>query len=89
MKVINLEKRKLEFKDYVRRSAEEKDFDTLLEEPCIATYNNQILFIYDILDEDTSLIQNVLQGIEYTQTTRTSGLKTTSKIFGFAPRNVL
>ena len=94
MKIIKVKKRDLPLADYKQRSALESDFKNLITESCIVIDDdtNAILVIYKDLDElgfDDKQIRRALNSIRYEVSTRTAGLKTTSRIFGFSPRNVL
>jgi len=87
MKVIEVKKRDLDLKEWVKRSAKEEDFETLIDEPCIITVDGEIKIVYDHLEEDTSDVQRALQKIKYTTGKRSRGLVSTSRIFGYRPRN--
>jgi len=87
MRVIEIQKRDLDLKEWVKRSAHEKDFDTLIDEPCIITVDGEIKIVYDHLDEDTTDVQKALQKIKYQTGKRSRGLVSTSRIFGYRPRN--
>lgn len=90
MKTITLKKRTdIAYTEFVKRRAHESDFKTLIKEECIVQdEEGNILFIYCKLPFDDKEIVGALNRIEYDSTTRSAGLKTTSKIFGFMPRIV-
>lgn len=86
LKEIQIFKKPIDYKDYVQRSALESDYDTLIDESCILVENGQIKLIYKKLDLDEDDMIEALKKIKYNTTERSGGLKTTSRIFGFAPR---
>lgn len=87
MKIIEAKKKDLNLKEWVKRSAKEEDYETLIDEPCVVTVDGQIKIIYDHLDIDTSDVQRALRKIKYTTGKRSRGLVSTSRIFGYRPRN--
>lgn len=87
MKIIEVTKKDLNLKEWIRRSAKEGDFENLIEEPCIITENGVVKIIYDFLQEDTTDVQKALRKIKYTTGKRSRGLTSTSRIFGYRPRN--
>jgi hypothetical protein len=91
MKIIEVHKRQIELKDYVRRSALDSDYETLIEESCILVDadTKKTLVVYAQLDLDDEEIMWALNTIRYDQSTRAAGLKTTSRIFGHSPRLAL
>lgn len=91
--IVRLKRKTLNLKDYIRRSAKEDDYETLITEPCIVVDDdtNEVQIVYAKL-EDIDLHKQLfgaLEKIRYDQSTRTSGLVTTSRIFGYAPRNAI
>lgn len=91
MKEIRVKKAELNLDDYRMRSALDSDFHTLIKESCVLVDDDtdKVLLIYKQLDEegfDSSELALALQQINYQTTERVSGLKTTSRIFGYAPR---
>lgn len=89
MKHIPLTNKNLDYRKFVKRSAEESDYDTLIRESCIGTENGEIKFVYQELDFDCSDLIEALKRIEYTESKRTDGLVTRSRVFGFKPRNTM
>lgn len=89
MKVIDVKPKELDLREWVKRSAKETDFDTLIEEPCIVRVDGEIKLIYDHIPVDTSDVQKALKKIKYTTGKRFRGLVSTSRIFGYRPRNEL
>lgn len=87
MKVIQLPKKKdLNLKEYVKRSAREDDYATLIKEPCICMDGDRVVIIYDHFDGDTRGVVSALRKIRYQVGLRTRGLKSTSRILGYRPR---
>ena len=87
MKILQLKrKEKFDYKDFVARSAEVKDYKTLIKDSVIGVEDGKIKFIYQKLDFDTSDIVSALKKIRYEENTRSNGLVTRSRIFGFRPR---
>lgn len=88
MKRIEVTKKSLDLKEWVRRSAVETDFSTLIKEDAAIFIDGKLRVIYKKLAFDQNEIVKALQTIKFQETTRTSGLVTTSRIFGYMPRIV-
>lgn len=87
MKIIEITKNpNLDYKQFIKRTALEKDYQTIIKEPTIITENGEIKIIYDILDIDSKNVVEDLKRIKYTVGKRARGLVSTSRIFGFRPR---
>ena len=86
MKILELHEKQLDYTKFIKRTAEEKDYDTLIKEPVIGVLNGEIKFIYDYLDWDTKPIVEAFKHIKYTEGQRARGLFSKSRIFGFRPR---
>ena len=89
MKVLQVQRRPVRFQDYIKRRAQPEDCSKVIDEPCIVMEGDKRICIYDVLKEDTSALASAMHKVKYQTTTRTSGLKTTSRIFGYSPRNIL
>lgn len=91
MREIFLKKRDINHLDFVKRSALESDYELFIEDDVIAIDEDtkQIIFVHKKLDFDDRQIMWALDRIKYEENTRTSGLKTRSRIFGFNPRNAI
>lgn len=89
MKTITLKRIKLDKKDFIKRSAKEEDCSLLITEPTILLDEDtqEIKAIYDVLDLDTSDVVSSLKKIRYVKGKRSRGLVSTSRIFGYTPRN--
>lgn len=86
MKIIDLKRKELDYTKFIKRSAEESDYSTLITESCIGVLDGEIKFVYKELDWDTTEVVNALKKIKYQTNERSAGLVTTSRIFGFRPR---
>lgn len=89
MKVIETKQRKLDFKDYKLRGATDSDYYELIKEPVTLMCDGEVKLVYDFLPFDTTKYKEAFKKIKYQKTERTAGLKTVSRIFGFAPRVTL
>lgn len=89
MQTIKATKRPdINYRDYIKRSALERDFEQLIDHDCILVdaETGQVLVVYKELDFNDQGILWALNTIRYDSNTRTNGLKTTSRIFGYSPR---
>lgn len=87
MKIIEIQKKpNFNYLKFVKRSANESDYDTLITEPCIGVENGEIRFIYDTLDMDSKDVIQALKRIKYPETKRSDGLVSRSRVFGWKPR---
>ncbi len=86
MKVLELHRKELDYKKFIRRTAEESDYETLITESCIGVENGEVKFIYQELDWNTKHVVDALKSIKYQETERSTGLITRSRIFGYRPR---
>ncbi len=93
MKILEIKSKAIDLTKFSKRSALNTDFAHLITESTIITEDGKIKIIYKKLDDepnfDSQEIVEALKRIEYDTNERTGGLKTTSRIFGYSPRNVL
>ena len=92
LKTIYVEKNEIEnWKDYKRRPANDDDYETLIKEPCRIMCGEELLGVYLTLpkDKENELLRDVVKRTDYTWNRRTSGLSTTSKVFGYLPREII
>lgn len=91
MRVLDATRKELDLTQFKHRGAEQSDCSVFLKESTIVKVNGQIVIVYYAHVDDKALdeMARVLPKIEYQTSTRTSGLVTTSRIFGYAPRNEL
>jgi hypothetical protein len=90
MKIIDIEPKEIDYSDYIKRSALPSDVSTLISEDCIIRVNGVPEVFYTHLSND--ILKNIrwaVKNVKYGKHTRTNGLKTQSKIFGYSPRNPL
>jgi len=86
LKTVEVTKKELDLKDWVQRSAQERDCATLIDFPCRVVSEGKTIIIYDHPDIFTEDVEQALVEIDYHKTERSRGLKTRSRIFGFMPR---
>lgn len=87
MREVEIKRKDIDYRDFIKRTALEKDYDTLVREPGVFTEDGQIKIIYDVVDIDTADLVSDLRRIKYHEGKRTRGLVSRSRIFGFKPRN--
>ena len=89
MRSLFLSKNEIDITQYRNRSAQESDCDILISEDATIVVEGKTVVVYyaGIKDEVLDGMESALKRITYSESTRTSGLVTTSRIFGFAPRN--
>lgn len=85
------ERKPLDLRKYVKRSATEKDFSELIKENFIIQHNGKPLVVYLVLKDipNYDKILNTLKHTHFSTNVRTTGLRTTSKIFGYSPRETI
>lgn len=88
MKILELKNKNLDYRDFIKRSAKETDYEFLITEPTIGVENGEIKFVYDFIpdDVDTSSLVEALKSIKYHEGKRARGLVSRSRIFGYRPR---
>lgn len=87
MKIKNIRRKEINYKNYVKRRASTDDCLNAVTEPCkIFDEKGELVCIYGMLNSDTTELVEELKNVNYQTTTRTGGLLTTSRIFGFQPR---
>lgn len=91
MQFLNLNKKEIDLKNFRKRSAKESDFSLLVKEDATVFVEGQKRIVYLTGMKAVSFLRlrKEIQEINFEKSTRTSGLVTTSRIFGFAPKNVL
>lgn len=92
MQIIELEKRLIKPKDFVMRSAEENDCETLItEDTLVTTGGGKTIIAYLSLKDkvDTDALRWACLTTKYGTATRTGGLKSQSRTFGYMPRRTL
>lgn len=89
MKILNLKRKELEIKEFIKRSALETDYTQLIKEPSLIkdADTGELKIIYDIVGIETGEIVEALKHIKYHEGKRTRGLVSRSRIFGYRPRH--
>lgn len=92
LKTLEISPNQLNYQNFVKRSALEGDIKNVIRESVVVKADGKIKIIYLDLDQvglDCQEIVEAVKRIKYQTNERTGGLKTTSRIFGFAPRITL
>jgi len=94
MQTLVIKKKKLNLKEFVQRRANENDCSTLLKDEfkLVDEESGKIVCLYVKPTEDEASFNSLFDActkIKYEENFRTSGLKTTSRIFGYNPRNAI
>jgi len=89
MKTILLEpKQNFDHKQYIRRTAVESDYSTLIKEDCtmMDKATGKLLGVYLVMPNYSTKLLKALMTIKYDKNRRIAGLITKSRIFGYKPR---
>lgn len=88
MKKITVRKRDVNVAELEKRSALPDDCSQFVDYDCIVVdqHSGENLIVSLNLNEDLSQLVHTCHNIKYAASERMSGIKTTSKIFGFRPR---
>lgn len=91
MRYLSATPRDIDPKLLQRRSAKDSDCDTLVSEDCVVTVDGEPVVVYlgRMSVREIDLARQAVQRVHFPGNRRTSGLVTLSRIFGYAPRNVL
>lgn len=95
MKTVAAVRRELDLDAYKRRTASESDFSTLINESALIYEDGRLMIAYIELhevDEYRPIFDSLfsaLQRVDVPTTARTGGMPSTSKVFGFLPRNTI
>lgn len=91
MRFLDATLRDISPKEFQRRSASEADCDTLVREDSVVLVNGEpkVVYIARFTHPAIEEARRAVQGITCQTGTRTNGLVSISRIFGYAPRNVL
>ena len=94
MQTLVLEKKKIDLREFVQRRANESDCATLLKDEfrVVDKETGKVVCLYIKPREDADALSEIFDcctTVKYQETFRTSGLKTTSRIFGYNPRNAI
>jgi len=90
MKIINLKKKSLNTKDYVKRSAKRSDFKTLIKHDCILKHDDKIIGVYIVMPKTSIRVLNAILKIDFgSGNKRSAGMRSKSRIFGNMPRDTM
>lgn len=91
MKELQLHRKQIDLSQFVKRSAQEADYDTFIDDDVVAidADTKQVIFVHTRLDFPDKDIMWALDRVKYQEGKRTAGLKSTSRIFGYNPRNTV
>jgi len=89
-KIIQAKFKQIDPKSLKGKTAQATDGSQFIEDSTIIMYDGRPLVVYIAsMEEDLRLFQDVLDHVKYSKSFRTNGMLTTSRIFGYAPRNVV
>lgn len=89
MKILDAKKTDIDLKEYVKRSAQESDYKTLITEDTLIRIDGKPAILYMRLGWDFEPLKNIVRSIKYDTGVRALGLKSTSRVFGYQPRIAL
>jgi len=89
VRTIHVERRQIETKAYALRAAQESDYDELVQEPTLVYEGDELKVAYLQLRPEVQALVPHLRAIKFTTGSRTQGLTTTSRTFGWRPRLLL
>jgi hypothetical protein len=94
MQTLVIEKKKIDLKKFIQKRAAENDCSVLLKDEfkLVDKETNRVVCVYIKPTEDEKTFSTIFDtclNVKYTESIRTSGLKTTSRIFGYNPRNAI
>lgn len=94
MQTLVRKKRKLDLTKFAQRRANDSDCSTLLKDEfrLVDEDTGKVVCLYVKPTEDAAALDEMFDcctKVKYQETYRTSGLKTTSRIFGYNPRNAI
>lgn len=78
-----------DYRQFVKRTALASDYSELIREDTLFTVGGSPILLYARLDHDFERIREMLLALDFQNSTRTGGLKTTSRVFGYQPRIAL
>jgi len=90
MNTIEIQRKEINLSEYKKRTAFDGDFSRLIIEPTIITENGVPIILYaKVGDGETKDVRAAVRSIRYQKSTRTTGLSSTSAVFGYNPRNTI
>jgi len=90
MESLYVRRRSIDTKKYAKREARENDAQILINRPTRIYDGSRLVAVFEkpfTSPDIPQKILNSLKSISYATNTRTGGLSTNSRIFGYAPRN--
>tara|TARA_Y100000588_G_C14233890_1_gene916409 strand:- start:561 stop:1406 length:846 start_codon:yes stop_codon:yes gene_type:complete len=89
VKKIDVKRRELDIGSFKTRSAVEADYSELITEDCALYENGRLILLYVTPKESLEYLRSACDQISYSHDMRSSGMVTTSRVFGFEPRKAL
>jgi len=94
MQTLVIEKKKIDLKKFIQKRASENDCSVLFKDEfkLVDKATDRVVCVYIKPTEDEQTFSSIFDtclNVKYTESIRTSGLKTTSRIFGYNPRNAI
>lgn len=91
MRYLDATPRDIDPKALQRRSAKDSDCEAIITDDCAVRIDGQpkIVYLSRMTHPSIERAREAVQRVKCQTSTRTGGLVTTSRIFGYAPRNVL
>lgn len=90
MQFLNAQLKSLDCKELRKHHAKESDCEIVVTQNTTVLLNGKPIVVYIAdLPKSTDQLFDALTRIKYDTSTRTSGMVTSSKIFGYAPRNAI
>lgn len=94
MQTLTLKRREIDLKDYCDRRADENDCSTLItnEFKLVDEDTGEVMALYCKPAQESDTFNDIFDAcikVKYVSDYRTNGLKTTSRIFGYNPRNAI
>jgi hypothetical protein len=94
MQTLVRNKKKIDLTKFAQRRANESDCSTILKDEfrLVDGDSGKVVCLYVKPNEDAAALEEIFEcckKVKYQETYRTSGLKTTSRIFGYNPRNAI
>tara|TARA_Y100001973_G_scaffold58957_1_gene86803 strand:- start:394 stop:1275 length:882 start_codon:yes stop_codon:yes gene_type:complete len=86
MKRIDVERKPIDKKDYIRRTAHLSDVSRHITEDVIIYHQDKPILLYRILPKKPTDVRWAVKNIKYGTGKRTHGLVNTSAVFGYNPR---
>ena len=86
MKRIDVVRKKIEKKDYIRRTAHLSDVTKHIKQDVIIYCEDKPILLYKKLQTPTERVRGAVQKIKYASGKRVRGLKSQSAVFGYKPR---